>query len=156
MRVLAFFRSLVLSLVNWTVFCQIYVGGIFVYAGFQKLRAPYAFMAALVHYGIVPLRFVFVTTFLLAMVEVGLGIHMILGRYLRIVSVMLACMLVVFSGVLVRVILSGNLFSCGCLGISAEISFRQILENAVLVGMCGWVCIFSKTWVQINPKGDIK
>ncbi len=132
-----------------TVFAQIYVGGLFLYSGIQKLLHPYLFMSILVQYDLFTFRWVFGITLGVIVLETGLGLLFLMGVYLRQTALLLSGVLIVFSGIVLNALIQGKQIPCGCMGQAMMIAPYHLFQNLVLFGFCLWVVWMPRTWWKI-------
>ena len=132
-----------------TVFAQIYVGGLFLYSGIQKLLHPYVFMRILVQYDLFTFRWVFGMTLGIIVLETGLGLLFLMGVYLRQTALLLSGVLVVFSAIVLNALIQGKHIPCGCIRQTIMISQYHLLQNGVLFGFCLWVVWMPYTWWKV-------
>ena len=119
----------------WTVVAlRLLVGGVFAYAGYLKLRQPWALFAmGIDSYHLVPFRFVEPLARTLPAAEVALGLWLILGFWLRISSTLVSLFLVVFFSAMVHAKLAGQQINCGCFGPGEPISKWTLLRDGSLL-----------------------
>jgi uncharacterized membrane protein YphA (DoxX/SURF4 family) len=111
------------------------LGGIFVYAAWIKLRDPWQMFAmAIDSYGLLPLKAVELTAKTLPWIELALGLWLIVGRWLRVPTVLVTALLMVFFGLMIRAYAKGMEINCGCFGPGEAISWKTLLRDGSMLG----------------------
>ncbi|HEY1336132.1 MAG TPA: MauE/DoxX family redox-associated membrane protein [Bryobacteraceae bacterium] len=117
-----------------SIFLRLALGGIFIYAGWIKLRDPWQMFAmAIDSYGLLPLKWVELTARTLPWAEVALGLWLIVGRWLRIPATLVTALLAVFFALLVRAYAKGMEINCGCFGPGEAISWKTLLRDGSML-----------------------
>ena len=118
------------------VILRLALGAIFIYAGYVKLREPWALFAiAIDKYELLPITAVEIVARTLPWLEVALGVALIAGVWLRISSTLTSALLVLFMTLIVRALIKGQDISCGCFSNNEPISWITMLrDGAMLVG----------------------
>jgi hypothetical protein len=93
---------------------RLFLGAIFLYAGFPKLLDLAAFAQSVDHYRIVPLEWVPAFATCLAGLEVSVGLALITGLWRRGSAFLVVSMLWMFVVAISYVYLDGRAISCGC------------------------------------------
>lgn len=100
---------------NWVqTICQLFLGGIFLYAGLGKIVFHLNFIKNVRNYRLLPEVLVEVFSYVLPWLEVIFGILLILGIFKRISAVVISTLLLVFIGAILIDLLRGIDVSCGC------------------------------------------
>ncbi len=123
---------------NWnyrrilTLFARLMLGGIFIYASYDKIRHPAAFAKAVYNYQILPDGFINLTAIVLPWLELVLGSFLIIGFWLPGTVVICNLLLMTFTGALLFNMARGLDIGCGCFSTTAEsaINFRTVLRDA--------------------------
>jgi uncharacterized membrane protein YphA (DoxX/SURF4 family) len=120
---------------RWTlVALRVILGAVFIYGGYLKLSAPWALFAmGIDSYHLVPYRFLEPMARTLPAAEVALGVWLIVGIWLRISSVAMSLLLVVFFAAMVHAKLVGQQIDCGCFGPGDPISKWTFLRDGSLL-----------------------
>jgi len=129
---MAFYQSKTL---RWTlVALRVILGAVFIYAGYLKLRDPWALFAmGIDSYHLIPFRFVEPLAKTLPWFEVVLGGWLIAGTWLRASSVTVSLVLAVFFTAMVHARLAGQEINCGCFGPGDPISKWTLLRDGSLL-----------------------
>jgi uncharacterized membrane protein YphA (DoxX/SURF4 family) len=90
------------------------LGGVFVYAGLEKILSPREFARVVVNYRILPDWAAVYFGFLLPWIELVLGALLVAGIFVRQAAVGLSFLVVVFMIALTIKAASGGLKECGC------------------------------------------
>jgi uncharacterized membrane protein YphA (DoxX/SURF4 family) len=93
---------------------RLLLGGVFLYASYDKILHPQAFAQAVYNYQILPDAAVNLAALVLPWLELLLGLCLVVGLWLPGVSVTSAGLLVLFSGALVFNQIRGLDVHCGC------------------------------------------
>ncbi|BET69024.1 DoxX family membrane protein [Opitutales bacterium ASA1] len=99
-----------------TLVVRCIVGGLFVYAGWVKARAPDVFVRDIWNYRLIPEDFVFWIAAALPYLEVVAGVALITGFQRRGAHVLIASMLLTFVAALASAWMRGLDIACGCFG----------------------------------------
>ena len=97
-----------------TTAIRIVLGGIFIYASFDKIANPLEFASAIQSYRILPDGLVRPLAYALPWIELILGLFLVLGLFVRKTSLALLILLVVFLVASVYNSLDGSIEDCGC------------------------------------------
>src|SRR5215468_3394995 len=113
---MTFSRSKVLPIV--VLILRLILGGIFIYAGYVKLRDPWQlFAASIASYEIIPMRMAEIVAKVFPWVEVAIGVGLLIGwRLLPAAATATSLLLVFFNVMLWRAFLQGKEIDCGCFG----------------------------------------
>ena len=119
----------------WTVVAlRVIVGGVFAYAGYLKLREPWALFAmGIDSYHLIPFRLVEPMARTLPAAEVAMGLWLMTGFWPRIPSTLISLLLVVFFAAMVHAKIAGQQIDCGCFGPGDPISKWTLLRDGSLL-----------------------
>ena len=119
----------------WTVVAlRLIVGAVFAYAGYLKLRDPWALFAmGIDSYHLLPYNLVVLVARTLPAVEVAMGLWLMLGVWARIPSVFISLLLGVFFSAMLHAKLAGQHIDCGCFGPGDPISKWTLLRDGSLL-----------------------
>jgi len=137
------------------------VGGVFVYASFDKIAHPADFARIVYHYqligpnqhvGPLPANLLAVT---LPWVELLLGILLIAGAWRREAALLAATLLVVFVGAVAAALVRGiDLENCGCFSVSGAgraAGIRLILSDLGLLVAALWLLFVQPRTARTAP-----
>jgi len=113
---------------------RVIVGAIFVYSGYAKLREPWALFAmGIDSYHMAPFRFVEPMARILPWFEVVVGVAVIAGLWLRVSSLVVSLLMVVFITAILHAYFTGQEISCGCFGPGEPISKLTIARDGSIL-----------------------
>ena len=104
----------------FSLLARLILGGIFIYAGYDKILHPAAFAKAVYNYQILPDGLINLTTIILPWLELVLGSFLIIGIWLPGTAVMSNLLLLTFTGALFFNMARGLDIGCGCFSTTAE------------------------------------
>jgi uncharacterized membrane protein YphA (DoxX/SURF4 family) len=110
-----------------TLSARFVLGGVFVYAGFDKILHPSAFAEVVYNYKILPDELINFTAIMLPCLELVLGTFLIIRFWMPGTVVMSNLVLITFIGALVFNMARGLDVSCGCFSATAVESSMNIL-----------------------------
>ena len=130
---MTFSRSKILPIVVAAL--RIILGGIFIYAGYIKLRDPWQlFAASIASYEIVPMRVGEIVAKAFPWFELAMGVALLIGRrLLPTAAVATALMLVFFNVMLWRAFLTGKEIDCGCFGPGEVLSWKTLVRDGSML-----------------------
>lgn len=113
---------------------RVIVGAVFAYAGYLKLREPWALFAmGIDSYHLIPFRFVEPLARTLPAAEIAVGLWLIVGVWQRIPSTAISLLLMVFFVAMVHAKIAGQQIDCGCFGPGDPISKWTLLRDGSLL-----------------------
>lgn len=120
------------------IFIRIVIGGLFIYAGINKVVSVEAFTADVARYELLPSPAVLPVAVYLPFLEVITGLALLTGLFYAGGLLLAISMLSTFSFGLITAIWRGLDITCGCFGrgmgdLSPE---WAIVRNSVLLGLC--------------------
>lgn len=110
-----------------TLSTRFILGGVFVYASFDKILHPAAFAEAVYNYQILPDNLVNLTAIVLPCLELVLGIFLIINVWIPGTVVMCNLLLITFIGALLFNMARGLNINCGCFSTTAVESSMNVL-----------------------------
>ena len=131
--------------------CRLILGGVFVYAGLEKIIEPAGFAELIFNYQILPTELVNLTAIILPMLELTAGVLLIIGVFPLAASAILTGLLAAFMAALAFNLLRGLDFQCGCFTTdpnAAKAGWTTFLRDATLLVpafLCTW---FSMTEIK--------
>jgi uncharacterized membrane protein YphA (DoxX/SURF4 family) len=118
-------------ILHWT--CRIFLGGIFIYAGYTKAENPLQFAVAVEGYQLLSPGSVIWVVKILPWLEIILGIALISGIKIRYTAGFAGAFLTFFIGVMVVTFLRGIEVDCGCFGVGEKISPFTLARDAFFI-----------------------
>jgi uncharacterized membrane protein YphA (DoxX/SURF4 family) len=110
-----------------TLSARFILGGVFVYAGFEKILHPSAFAEVVYNYKILPDELINLTAIVLPCLELILGTFLIIRFWMPGTVVLSNLVLITFIGALVFNMARGLDVNCGCFSATAVESSMNIL-----------------------------
>jgi uncharacterized membrane protein YphA (DoxX/SURF4 family) len=127
-----FSKNKVLKIV--VILLRVALGGVFLYAGYVKLRDPWQLFAAGIRdYEMVPNWAADLLAQSLPYFELLIGLLLIAGRFLRLSTVCTSGLLLVFFSLMVRAFAQGKEINCGCFGPNELISWKTLLRDGSML-----------------------
>jgi putative oxidoreductase len=128
---------------------EIVLGGLFFYAGLQKLLRPYEFAEAVLAYQMLPETLVGVIVAVLPWVEIAAGLCLAAGLKRRSCLLLLSGLLIAFLVVILITLARGLKIDCACgLFFQRQVGLAAILEDLFLLawamGLYGWERMISR------------
>ena len=128
---------------------EVVLGGLFFYAGVQKLLHPYEFAEAVLAYQLLPESLVGLTAAVLPWLEVAAGLCLVAGLKRRSGLLLLAGLVAVFLVVILLTMARGLKIDCGCgLFFQRQVGLAAVLEDAILLiwaaGLYWWELLRSE------------
>jgi uncharacterized membrane protein YphA (DoxX/SURF4 family) len=121
---------------------RIFLGGLFVTAGLEKMTDVQAFANSILQYRVVGQLLATGTATILPSLELLCGLSLILGLYPRGSELLITAMLVGFTVLIVSALLRGLDISCGCFSQDPNVSkigYQKIAENCGLILLSVWL-----------------
>jgi putative oxidoreductase len=116
------------------ILLRVVLGGIFLYAGYVKLRDPWQLFAAGIRdYEMVPNWAADLLARTLPYFELLIGLLLIAGRFLRLSTVSTSALLLLFFSLMVRAFAQGKEINCGCFGPNELISWKTLLRDGSML-----------------------
>ena len=117
------------------VVLRVVLAGIFIYAGYIKLRDPWQlFAASIASYEIVPMWMGEIVAKAFPWVEVAIGIGLLIGRRLLPPSALVTALLLVFFNVMLwRAFLQGKEIDCGCFGPGEALTWKTLVRDGSML-----------------------
>ncbi len=113
---------------------RVALGAIFVYSAWTKLKDSWALFAMAVDsYQVLPLWGVQLVARTLPWAELLIGVLLIVGRWMRVATVVCSLLLMLFFVLMVRAHLKGMEINCGCFGPGEAISWLTLLRDGALL-----------------------
>jgi putative oxidoreductase len=101
---------------GWYLLARLILGGAFVYAGILKIRSPLEFADNIAAYQLLPASMINVLALGLPFLEIVGGLSVLGGVLIRIGTLGILALLIVFIGAIVEALEKGLSIDCGCFG----------------------------------------
>jgi uncharacterized membrane protein YphA (DoxX/SURF4 family) len=121
---------------------RIMIGGIFIYASFDKLIHPDRFAEIIMDYEMLPWSLINISAIWLPCLELIVGVLLIGGIWVRISSFLLAGLLLLFIGGISYSLVRGISLHCGCFSTSSTSDVRSwgsLWQEGLLLVGCLWL-----------------
>lgn len=118
-------------ILHWA--CRLFLGGIFIYAGYTKMENPLQFAAAVEAYQLLPPHLVIWVVKILPWFEIVLGAALAVGFAIRYTATVAGGFLAFFVGVMFVTYLRGIEADCGCFGVGERISPFTLARDALFI-----------------------
>src|SRR5215471_9048073 len=130
---MTFSRSKVLPIV--VLVLRLILGGIFLYAGYVKLRDPWQlFAASIASYELVPMWMGEIIAKAFPWVEIAMGVGLLIGWRLLTPSALLTALVLVFFNVMLwRAFLQGKEIDCGCFGPGEALTWKTLVRDGSML-----------------------
>jgi len=123
---------------------RIFLGGLFIAAGLDKITDVQAFANSILQYKVVGQLLSMCTATILPSLELLCGLSLIIGFYPRGCELLMTVMLVVFTMLIASALYRGLDISCGCFSQDPNVSkigYQKILENCGLIILSVWLLL---------------
>ena len=125
--------------VNFVI--RLVVGGLFVYAGAEKIFDPVSFAGDIVNYRLLPHTLTNLLAIVLPWVELLAGLMLILGIWVRASALVVAVLGLVFVVAITQALARGLDIRCGCFGTveASKVGVTHLLLD--------FACLLSAIWL---------
>lgn len=123
---------------------RVVLGAIFIYAAWLKLKDPWALFAMNIDsYQVLPLWAVRLVARTLPWFEMTLGVLLIVGKFRRTSTTIVALLLTVFFALIIRAYAKGMEINCGCFGPGEAISWKTMLRDGSMLAGAIFTAVMS-------------
>jgi uncharacterized membrane protein YphA (DoxX/SURF4 family) len=122
---------MILHILHWC--CRLFLGGIFIYAGYTKMENSLQLAAAVEAYQLLPPHLVIWVAKILPWFEIILGAALAIGIATRYTAAVAMGFLAFFIGVMLVTYLRGIEADCGCFGVGERISPFTLARDALFI-----------------------
>jgi uncharacterized membrane protein YphA (DoxX/SURF4 family) len=125
-----------------TLSARFILGGVFVYASFDKIMHPEVFAEAVYNYQILPDGLINLTAIVLPCLELVLGIFLLLNFWMPGTVVLSNLLLMVFIGALLFNMARGLNINCGCFSITdveSSMNVLTVLRDTSFLAIAGYL-----------------
>ncbi len=118
--------------------CRLVVGGVFIFASWDKLTHPQAFAEAISNYHIMPYPLLHLSAHLLPVVELVVGTALVLGIWRRGAALITGLLTLVFMAAITSALLRNLDISCGCFNTDGghSVGLDLLWRDGVLLLLC--------------------
>ena len=123
---------------------RIFLGGLFVTAGLEKIIDVQAFTNSILQYKVIGPLLAAGTATILPSLELLCGLSLIIGLFPRGCELLMTIMLVVFTMLIASALYRGLDISCGCFSQDPDVTkigYQKILENCGLIILSVWLLL---------------
>ena len=121
----------ILNVLHWLT--RFILGGIFIYTGYIKVKAPLQFAVALTGYQLLPENLIWPIAKYFPWIEIALGVALLIGWRIRFFSLGAVGLLAFFTTLLTVTYWRGINANCGCFSFDDPISPKTILRDSLLL-----------------------
>jgi uncharacterized membrane protein YphA (DoxX/SURF4 family) len=121
---------------------RIFLGGLFIASGLEKILDVQAFANSILQYKVVGQLLAMCTATMLPSLELLCGLSLVIGLYPRGSELLMTVMLAGFTMLIASALLRGLDISCGCFSQDPNVSkigFQKIAENCGLIVVSVWL-----------------
>jgi putative oxidoreductase len=119
---------------------RLVLGAVFIYAAYTKLRQGWLLFALSVDsYQLLPAWAVFAVARTLPGLELALGVLLVVGIWVRYLSIAAAGILALFFVVMIVQFFGGTGIDCGCFGVGEPLSIKTLARDGVLLAAALWL-----------------
>jgi uncharacterized membrane protein YphA (DoxX/SURF4 family) len=125
---------------------RLLIGGIFLWAGAEKILKPFDFSVAIYNYRLFPGPLIGLAAAILPWVEAIAGLCLLAGFNTKGAATITSLLLLVFTGLIIISAVRGLDIDCGCFGgVERTVGLQAILEDGLLLIVSVTVVAFEKT-----------
>ena len=118
-------------ILHWA--CRLFLGGIFIYAGYSKLENTLQFAVAVEGYQLLSAHLVIWVVKVLPWLEIALGVALFAGITVRYTAGFALVLLAFFTVITSAAFLRGIESDCGCFGVGERISLFTLTRDALFI-----------------------
>ena len=112
---------------------RLLIGGIFLWAGVEKILSPFDFSVAIYNYRLFPGPVIGIAAAMIPWVEALAGLCLLVGFNTKGASAITSILLLTFVGLIIISAIRGLDIDCGCFGgVERKVGFQAILEDTAL------------------------
>ena len=134
------------------------LSGVLLYAGGIKIMEPHGARDAIFAYRIFPPSWGSVLGYALPLLEIGLGLLLLIGLFVRVSALITALLMLAFVAGIASVWSRGYGIDCGCFGGGGDISpegrasryTQEILRDLLFTGMGFWLFAKPRTLLALE------
>ncbi len=139
-----------------TLFFRIVVGGIFLWASFDKIIDPAKFARDISNYHIVPLGLENTIALILPWLEFFIGTGLIIGVMVDGSIIISSVLLITFNIMIAQAMARGFNIDCGCgLKEGQLVGFEKLIENFIFILFSYFVYVRKEKYLEFFPKTEL-
>jgi uncharacterized membrane protein YphA (DoxX/SURF4 family) len=122
---------------------RIFLGLVFLLSGISKLLELSSFTATINNFQIVPLCFSKSVAIVLACLESGSGLMLLLGFQTKVSSGIVVILLIIFLAAIIPVLATGQEMDCGCFGSLShdKVGSGLLVRDVILLGLAAFLFV---------------
>ena len=138
---------------TWNLTARLILAGVFIYAGILKMGSPLEFADTIASFKILPAFAINLVALGLPPFEIACGLLVLMGLHLRIGTLGMLGMLVVFMGAVIHALIWKLPIDCGCFGEHSWFGsslWIALARDGVLLFLSAFVYVsqFEPRWVE--------
>jgi len=124
---------------------RLLIGGIFFYAGLEKMFEPFNFSMAIYNYKLLPDPLIGVVAATLPSIEIVAALFLLFGFNTKGAAALISFLLLIFISLILVSAIRGLDIDCGCFGsLERKVGLLAILEDTSLLAISMSVLLFEK------------
>ncbi len=124
---------------------RLLIGGIFFYAGLEKILAPFDFSMAIYNYKLFPDPLIGFMAATIPWIEIIAGLFLLFGFNTKGAAALISFLLLIFISLIIISAIRGLDIDCGCFGsLERKVGLLAILEDTTLFLISMSVLLFEK------------
>jgi uncharacterized membrane protein YphA (DoxX/SURF4 family) len=133
-------------MIRWLrLLLRLMLAGVFLYAAWTKLRQPWLMFALSIDaYQLLPEWAVLTTARVLPWLELAIGVLLLIGVWLRYVSILAAAILGVFFAIMLLSFGKGMGIDCGCFGVGEPLTAKTLARDGLLLAAAIMLAVLAK------------
>jgi uncharacterized membrane protein YphA (DoxX/SURF4 family) len=133
-------------MIRWLrLFLRLMLAGVFLYAAWTKLRQPWLMFALSIDaYQLLPEWAVLTTARVLPWLELAIGVLLLIGVWLRYISILAAAILGVFFAIMLLSFGKGMGIDCGCFGVGEPLTAKTLARDGLLLAAAIMLAVLAK------------
>jgi putative oxidoreductase len=134
---------------------RLFIGGMFVYAAWDKVLHPYGFAVSIRAYKIIPFALSNFAALAVSWSELIAGLMLLIGILPRKAAGAIFTLLAVFTLAIATTVVRGMAIDCGCFGSGggAATSWLLILRNVALLAGAALIILYNDGFLSLYPGG---
>jgi len=113
---------------------RVILGGVFIFASWDKIQSPVYFAVAVENYRLIPDIVTNLVAVILPWLELYCGILLVSGLWYRSAAMIVLFLNMIFIFAILYALISGLSIDCGCFGTDTTVSWGRVIEDFFLLG----------------------